>query len=124
MSNNVEKYCEFIGNKKSVIADPQQSYRSLALEGLGIETLRGFDFFLGEEDNVYVTLQTDDCTDFLDIHSVAFEHLYRYYAESKGIELSEDEWIIQLIQIELFVECTESEFICDDCAEQMEEELY
>ena len=99
-----------------------QSIRDLALEGLIIETFNEFNFFLDEESDACVELEIDDCTDVLAMHSVAFEYLYRYFAESKGIQLSDDELIAQLIKIERFVSSLEGEFICDDCLEQMETE--
>lgn len=92
--------------------------RDLALEGLVIAAFDNFDFFLDEEGDVCVELNIDECTDDLPVHSVTFEYLYRYFAGAKGIELTDDEWIIQLFKIEDFIQSLEDEF---DNSEYMEE---
>jgi hypothetical protein len=101
--------------------DIERSIRELALQGLEIETLREFDFVMDEEGEVWIELEIDECTDVLAIHSVTFEFLYNYFAQSKGLDLTGDEFIITLIKIEHFIQDMEDEFICDDCAEKMAE---
>jgi hypothetical protein len=103
-------------HETSVVNQFRRADRDLELHGLMACLFSEFGFFVDDEGDVLAELRGGDYCEVLDIDSLAFESLLKFFAKSKGIELTEDEWISTLIRIERLVKPTMDVGLCEECA--------